>query len=159
MKKGAFIRCCIVSAVLLLLSGCSQMVSYQQGIYDNLDKIAARGDIYTYIGKRMSYAQGHLTLSFKEFTGKQTIWKLVAEQDCAIELRYNMQLDDGLFKSCLILAGGEVIVLADGTRNEDMTLNLKKGYNYLVIVGNAAKGQVDMTIVGNDQVKVTLEEE
>lgn len=150
MKKSLF---SLFLALLVLLTGCISTDSYQRSIYSDNTKILKQGDSYTF-SNRVGKADGNtLSLDFKGFYGKQTIWEISAEETCSVKLEINTKINKGKFKICLIDSDNNVSIISEGTREETIHLDILSGKNHIVIVGSNSKGKTNINITSSGDVK------
>lgn len=83
--------------LLLTITGCSQIRSYQNSIYNDDVKIANQGDNYTFKDRIGSAITNNLSLTFSGFYGKQTIWGIDAKEIHRIEVDIRIRLRSGKF--------------------------------------------------------------
>jgi len=145
----------IIVLIVLLFNGCADINSYQKSIYDDASKISAMGDSYSFVSRIGNFNNNNFSISFKGFSGKQTLWKLTAKEDCTSILDLKTEIESGKFKICLININKEVIPIEEGTKDEAITIDIQKGDNYITIVGNEASGKVDLAVAENEKVTVT----
>jgi hypothetical protein len=139
----------IIVLILLvgLVSGCSQLNSYQAGIYDDDAKIANQGDSYTFGNRLGSIKETSLHLEFSGFYGKQTVWTIEANENGIVWLDVEIALDSGKFKLCRVDADHRVDVIAEGEIDKVIQAEVTRGKNTFVIVGKNAKGEVEIGIL------------
>lgn len=141
MRNNTFI---ITVVLLFLITGCSDVNSYQKSIFTDEAKISKQGDSYTFISRTGKMDENTLSLTFKGFYGKQTIWEVNADEDSVVDLNITTIVNGGKFKICLINSIKEVFIISEDTQKENVVLNVPKGKYHISIVGSNAKGDVDM---------------
>lgn len=146
----------VIAIVLtLLLVGCSGSNSYQKSIYNDDTKISSAGDSYYFKDRIGGAKDNELALTFSTFFGKQTIWKLITDQDSTINFKILVEVYSGKFKVCLISENRQLSVISESTINKNISLNLKKGESFITIVGNNANGKIDAIIISQEDVLVS----
>lgn len=158
MKSKSIMICLTLLTVLIAVlgSGCSKISSYQKSIYNDAAKISANGNSYTFISRDGNNVRNNYAISFSGFSGKQTIWKLSAQEDADLLIDCNIKIDRGQFKICLISDAKEVTTLAEGSTTRKITIHLTEGTNYLALVGIGANGDIDLLLTENNQISVSL---
>ncbi|HAO61966.1 MAG TPA: hypothetical protein DCQ90_08720 [Erysipelotrichaceae bacterium] len=152
------IKTILLILLIGLVSGCSQLNSYQAGIYDDDAKIANQGDSYTFANRLGSIKETSLHLEFGGFYGKQTVWTIEANEKGIVWLDVEIKLDGGRFKICLVDANREVTVIAENETDEVIQVEVPQGKNYLVLVGKNAKGnaRISLRIDENKRIEIEL---
>jgi len=152
MKRNIRIASCIL--LVLALAGCSRIHAYQKSMYDDNAKIASQGDSYTFRDRIGSVKENILSLTFSGFYGKQSIWRVDAEEDGSVDADIKITMKSGKFKLCLIDNENKVSVITEGVGINKLSVPIKKGRNYLVIVGNNAAGEVRASLQATDGIVV-----
>lgn len=142
----------ILFLIVILCTGCSKISSYQRSIYDDNTKIVAKADSYFFKRRTGKTDNNELSIRFEDFTGKQKIWEIEAKENSAFLIDCNTEISNGEFKICLINEEKEVINIAEGNKAEKLTIDIKKGVSFITIVGNEAKGKLDLTLTENDKI-------
>ncbi|MCX8074562.1 MAG: hypothetical protein N2749_03145 [Clostridia bacterium] len=154
MKKIMLFICIILLIAILIFFIFSKTNSYQKSIYNDAEKISVIGDSYSFNTRNGNFINDKFSISFKGFSGKQTLWKLAAKEDSMIDISYNVEIKSGKFKICLIDENEGVESIVVGSKVEDAMIDVRKGDNYITIVGNGASGKIDLSIIGNDKVSL-----
>lgn len=152
-RKTTFLAL-VLSLIFIFTTGCSNISAYQKSIYDDTGKIAATGDSYTFTSRIGKFINDKIAISFKGFSGKQTILKLSAKENSAYLIDCNTEIKSGKFKICIIDEEKEVSTIAEGNKAETLTIEIKKGVSYIAIVGSDANGKINLTLNENDNVSV-----
>ena len=158
MKSKSIMICLTLLTVLIAVlgTGCSKINSYQKSIYYDAAKISANGDSYSFVSRNGDFINNNYAISFSGFSGKQTIWKLIAQEDTDLLIDCNIEINRGQFKICLISDAKEVTTLAEGSTTKRKTIHLTEGTNYLALVGIDANGEIDLLLADINQVSVNL---
>jgi len=98
-------------------------------------------------------------LSFKGFTGKQTVWSIDAQGEGAVNLTLDVDIDSGRFKVCLVSPDGLVTVVAENTQEDAYAIPITKGKSRIVIVGDEAKGDVAASLTLEGELTVRTEDD
>lgn len=139
---------------VMLATGCSGISTYQRTVYDDVSKISAQGDSYTFKSKEGDTGENHSVLKFDGFYGKLTLWEVELRNDDHIQLEIQTEIDMGRFKICLIHDENEVLTISEGPVNEIQELELHEGQYHISIVGDKAKGEMDFALSANENVSV-----
>lgn len=147
-------------AILLILAtilctGCLKISSFQKSIYNDDSKISETGDSYSFVSISGNFINNELAIGFKGFSGKKTVWKLQAKENCTFDIDCNTGINSGKFKICIVDADKKVSTIAEGSKIEKLTIDIKAGTNYLKIVGYEANGKLNLIISENEKVTVT----
>lgn len=140
--------------VMLFFAGCSNIDSYQNSIYNDNMKISKQGDSFSFKDRIGTIEDNSLSLTFNAFYGKQTIWQLDSKEHSSIDLDIKVKVTNGKFKICLINNNKEVTVIAEGSKDEIISINVPTGNNYIAILGRNAAGEVNATI--SNKVNVSI---
>lgn len=145
-------------ACLILLctaaSGCAKISAYQKSIYDDDTKIAARADSYSFVKRTGNFHDDTLSINFKGFSGKQTLWEINAKEDGEVSMDYRATLMSGKLKTCLITTEKEVVMITEATRSGTKSLSVHKGKSYITIVGNGADGSIEISLTAQDGISL-----
>jgi len=148
------IRILLSLILVLVLAGCARIHAYQKSMYGDNSKIANQGDSYTFRDRIGSVKENNLSLTFNGFYGKQSIWRLDAVEDGSVDLDIKITMKTGMFKLCLINNENKVSLIAEGLSINKLSVPIKKGRSYLVIVGNNADGEVRASLQATDGIVV-----
>lgn len=118
-------------------------------IYNNDSKIASKIDNNSYLEKKGINENCRTDLSFK-FTGMDTIWHVISNEDTEINLMYNSNIESGKFKVVLIDPYNNVTNVLEQSESSGSTHNIKKGVSRIKIVGSETKGNLEMIISINE---------
>lgn len=146
MYRKPLMMVLIVALGILLIYSIPRLNGSKEYIYDNDARIIQPADSYSF-SERMGRTIGNqLSVSFADFTGKQTIWMIAAGQDSVLELNMMNDIKKGKFKVCLIDPSRKVKIISEGSHSGIANLEVRSGENVLVIVGSGAAGEIDMTL-------------
>jgi len=159
MRKTIGYTATVWILALLFFTGCASTGAYQKSFYDDDEKIAAQGDSYTFILRVGSTKKDSTALSFKGFTGKQTVWSIDAQGEGAVNLTLDVDIDSGRFKVCLVSPDGLVTVVAENTQEDAYAIPITKGKSRIVIVGDEAKGDVAASLTLEGELTVRTEDD
>lgn len=144
--------CAVVIGIRTLITG-SYAGNYQRSIYNDNSKIASKGDSYSFLNRVCTNEDNKTSLEFT-FTGMDTIWKLETSQDTSVNIEYKSEISSGKFKVVLINPDGEVINILEQSTSGDKDVNLINGKSRIKIVGNNARGKLQLSISSNKDVKL-----
>lgn len=145
---------CVLVLILFFSTGCSKIIDYQKSIYNDTSKISSVCDSYSFASRTGNNIYNNFAISFQGFNGKQTIWELTVKENSRLVIDCNTEIRSGIFKICLINEAGDVSTIAEGNKAEELTIGIEEGANYIAIIGKEAKGELKMTLTGNDRVSV-----
>jgi len=83
-----------------------------------------------------------------------TIWKLETSQDTSVNIEYTSEISSGKFKVVLINPDDEVINILEQSTSGNRDVNLINGKSRIKIVGNNARGKLQLSISSNKDVKL-----
>lgn len=140
-------------SILITLAGCSGISSKQKEIYTNNGQIAEKADTHSYsnrIGnKGATGSSNQVNLEFSKFYGTDTLWRIESGGKDELELNYNFKISNGRFKAVLITPKEEVLDLFEGTDEGVKIVDVDEGEYRLKIVGQDAKGKIQIEIKEN----------
>jgi hypothetical protein len=139
---------------LLLFTGSSRTYSYQKTVYDDVSKISAQGDSYTFKSRQGEIGENQSVLKFDGFYGKRSLWEVELPNDDRIHMEIQTKIDKGRFKICVINDKNEVWIISENSVNETQELALQKGKYYICMVGDKAEGEMDMTLSADKNVEL-----
>lgn len=143
-----------IMSFVMLATGCSGRSADQRTVYDDVSKILAQGDSYTFKSREGDTEENHSVLKFDGFYGKLTLWEVELQNDEHIQLEIQTEIDQGRFKICLIHDGNEVSTISEGPVNEIQEFELHEGQYHISIVGDKAKGEMDLRLLINENVSI-----
>lgn len=138
MRKSIYL---FIITLLLILSSCSTL-EYQKSIFNKNNLIAKDEDSYSYVYRSIKNYKNKLHGEFRGFNGCETIWSLDIHEESLLTFDYKDDISQGKFKAVLITPDKEVIVIEDSK-----TYSLPQGKYRIKIVGNNAKGKLDIEYI------------
>lgn len=140
----------------VLLVGCTQNDS-KLLIFDDNALILEEGDAFTYSVRTESneIIANQFDLSFRGFSGKETIFTLKTTQPTTLSLQYLSTLSSGQFKVVIVTPDNEVFTLLSGSDDDTSTISLQSGIYKIKLVGKTAFGTISLTL--SDIEKVSIE--
>ncbi|MCR1898578.1 hypothetical protein NSA47_06175 [Irregularibacter muris] len=149
---------CILSIltifILSSITGCSSITSYQQSIFDDDNKITKEEDSYTYKIREGKGAGNEIDITFTSFTGMDTVYKFMAEEEGEVTFHFESVVHKGDFKVVLITPEKEVINILSDTEKGDKIIPLGEGESRMKLVGKKAKGTMKMTMDVEEKIKM-----
>lgn len=136
------------------MAGCSKVNTYQKEIYNDNSKISSQADSYSFVKRIGSTKNNEASISFGTFNGVETIWGIDSEAAGNVSLDYNGEITNGKFKVVLVTPDNEVIKVFESSDNKSLTIDLNKGQSKIKIVGNDAKGKVQLFIKTDGNIKI-----
>ncbi|AIS52839.1 hypothetical protein TKV_c16850 [Thermoanaerobacter kivui] len=136
----------ILSLIILTFCGCENINKYQKDIYDDDSKIVNVGDSYSFSKRIENNINNNLKIKYNGFYGMETIWDIKSEGNGAVIIRFDSQVDRGKFKLVFITPDNEVIKVFEQSEKGEKIIETKKGKSRIKIVGNNAKGQVEINV-------------
>ena len=136
-------KCLIILflCILITLAGCSGINSKQKNIYTNNKQIAEEADTYTYLTylNRIDSIDStekinQINLEFSKFYGADTLWNIEST------------------------GKQELLNLFEGTDEGIIEMDLEEGRYRLKIVGQDAKGKIQIDIGGNTNIELEKNE-
>lgn len=110
--------------------------------------IALTGDSYTFYSRTGSATTQSLAISFFGFSGKESVWEIVVDQE--VDLGFSIitnELSGGLLKISLVTAPtGEVFTLLENSGTFYGTLHLVPGAYVVKLIGYKARGNVSIDL-------------
>jgi len=150
MKKG--IGIIIVLAIMVgILTGCTK---YQRDIYNDDSKISGEADSYTFRTRLGNTYDDKAKFKFSKFYGMETLWVVNAKAEGAITLDIKAEVNNGKFKAVLISPDKQVSTIFEGSKEEKLEVKVPKGKSRIKVVGDGAKGEVNIIIKESDNIKV-----
>lgn len=140
-----------VSAIIALINIFNNNYAggYQKSIYDDNSKIISESDSYSYLDRIDKSTDEKLKLKFT-LTGMESVYRFDVKEDEVININYDANISSGKFKVVLVSPEDEVITLLEGSSSDSKDIKINKGENIIKIVGNNAKGTVEISIKSTD---------
>lgn len=154
----------VVFTMLLLIMGVViagnslSTANSQDTIYDDNSRIIEDGDSYSYVGRNGYVTSNDMLLTYN-MSGMETLWDVKASCGSALNVDYSSLLIYGRCKLVLIDPNGSVTTIFEGDGSGKKSLCLKKGTYRIKLVGQGAKGQVDVKVKPSEGVRVTCRDE
>lgn len=140
---------CMGLFLVVFISACSNLNSYQRSIYHDEKKISKVGDSYTYKSKIGNVKIDELSFEIKGFYGKDTVWEMIAEEECTIDLVVSTSFKSGKFKLCLVSQYGVVSTIFEGSQEGTFSVQLATGTSRILMVGSNANGSITVDLSGD----------
>lgn len=146
--------------VSFLLTGCN-LNDPKLLIFDDDSLIAETADTYTYSVRNESNANfaNQFDLSYRGFTGRETIFTLTATEKTAVTLDYLSEVSSGQFKLVIVTSENKVFSLINGSDEETKEIALEAGTYMIKLVGKTAFGTLSLTLTDIDKVTIIKTEE
>ena len=143
----------------VLLTGCNSNDS-KLLIFDDDSLIAETGDTYTYSVRNESKESiaNQFDLSFRGFTGRETIFTLTASEKTEVTVDILSSISSGQFKVVIVTPENKVFPLASGSDEDTSSIALEVGTYKVKLVGKTAFGTLSMTFTDIDKVTITKTE-
>ncbi len=117
----------------------------KKNIYTNNSKISSDNDNFSYIYKKGTNENGKTNICFK-FTGMDTIWSIISEDDAMISINFSSNIELGSFKVVLIDPHNNITKILEQSQEGTEVYKVKKGNNRIKIVAREAKGKLKLHI-------------
>lgn len=141
----------------LFLNGCNKNdINDNEGenLYNDNEKIVQDYDNFNYSFRNSKGEKSKFEMSFKVFSGTDTLMKINANDGEKLNLNYNIKLKKGNFKLVLISPDNELNIISEGDGDGTYESILKDGEYRIKAVGNNAKGSIKIKADTNAKVKV-----
>ena len=110
--------------------------------------IALTGDSYTFYSRTGSATEQSLAISFFGFSGKESVWEIVVDQE--VDLAFSIitnELSGGMLKICLVTTPtGEVLTMLENSGTLHQTVHLVPGAYVVKLIGHKARGNVSIDL-------------
>lgn len=148
--------------IVITLTGCSGINSKQKNIYTNNEQIAEEGDTYSYlsrIGSKDSIEKtNQINLQFSKFYGTDTLYNIVSKGKQKLVFNFTSEITTGKFKAVLITPAEEVLVIFEGSDEGTRIIDIDEGKYIFKIVGQGAKGKIQIDIEENINIELEKNE-
>lgn len=158
-KRNVFIILIIV--LIVILTGTfliTKLVSfagdYQRSIYNDNSKIVKSADSYTFFTNTSDVNGNTLTESFNKFTGMVTVYELKADENSKVTIDFKTDISSGDFKIVLIDPKDNVTDILEQSSPIKKEIEIPSGKSRIKIVGYNAKGNIDLTVSSDNDVKI-----
>lgn len=135
----------VVLALILGIYGCNHTGFDQKNLYENEAKITSDYSQYNYRLRDGEVTESNIRLKF-DFTGIDKLWVITVQEETEMEILYNAEITEGMFKTVLVTHENDIITTLEGNSVAKVLLKLNKGDNVIKIVGDNAKGTVDISV-------------
>jgi len=150
MKRIPFLALCTL--LLIATISCSLLDSgftqHDPENYNDTAWIALTGDSYTFYSRTGSATEQSLAISFFGFSGKESVWEIVVDQE--VDLGFSIitnELSGGLLKICLVTTPtGEVLTLLENSGTMHNSVHLIPGAYVVKLIGHKARGNVSIDL-------------
>ena len=158
MKKPANIFSSIMLIGCLFISSSCGISTYQKSLYNDNSKIIKQGDSYSFLKRAENTYNNKTSVKFGTFYGMETIWTIDAKSEGNIKINYKTQIKGGKFKIVFITPENEIKTICEGTQNGSILIKAEMGKSRIKIVGNETKGECELSIFPDGNIKIHLED-
>jgi len=160
MGKRSLVILAFLIAAAIAAGGCENGWAVSKtSIYANPAKIAAAGDSYTFADRQGAAEATGGTLSYRGFSGMNTLWRIdhPAEASGKLAVDCKLKTSKGKSKLVYIAPDGKVQVLAEDNYEGKIDLTVAKGAGRIKLVGQNAKGSLEVRLAAGDGVTIEAE--
>lgn len=157
MKKPAEIFYLIMLISCLFISSSCGISAYQKNLYNDNSKIIKQGDSYSFIKRVGNSYNNKTSIKFGTFYGMETLWTIDAKSEGNVRINYKIQISRGKFKIVFISPDNEIKTICENTQNGSIVIKAEMGKSRIKIVGNDAKGEVEISLVPDGDIKIYSE--
>lgn len=136
----------------VLLTGCSNEFAKRE--YNDADRIAKTEDRYAKEKSVFNPIDNGYSLVADKFDGRETLWTKTLEENEDIEINIKLSLSEGTAKVVHVDEDGNVATIieckveSEADEETKKTVSLKKGLNWLKIVGYGCK-DIDLELLSS----------
>ena len=153
MKRQAIFLFLTLTLAISVLTGCINDPAYK-GIYTSDQQIIKQADSWSYGSSVGPITAEGTTLSYKDFSGMDTFWRLEVSENSTLTIDYSSVVNGGQFKLVLITPDNTVSTVFEQGQ-DSKTLNLPAGKSRIKIVGLKASGELNVSLQPGPSVTIT----
>lgn len=161
MKKIYF-----VLSLLIFLSACDFMKKEKPDNYNNNKFIVREVEFPSYKGRLAEKSQkiidgvtkSTFVVSYDEFNGTETVWLVENKGKSKVTLYFTSRITSGKVKGVFINDKNLVSNVFSEDIKDGLELGLKDGVYRIKLVGDKFSGKVNLTFIGEGDMKVYLTE-
>ncbi|NCC64052.1 MAG: hypothetical protein EOM15_05305 [Spirochaetia bacterium] len=155
------LRLLVLCVGSFLLVSCSFLgnvpASYSPNLVDDEQRMLEEGDSFFYKNRNVEVVENQVVLTFKRFSGLETVCTLACEEPQEIGISINAAVNTNLYKLVLINDDREeVTTLSQGSVTNSQTLTLQSGRNRIKVVGYDVDGSVQIALTVGQAVVLDL---
>ncbi len=144
----SFTRLALLVCLCLLFASCSFLVDINHAqectpLFNDESHLANPADSYFYRARDLSPSSDEVWLSFRDFSGLDTIHRISCSQPCLVSLGLDVLVDSSQYKLVLVDTGRQkVVTLCQGPFWGSRLMYLPAGTHSLRAVGCSVSGRV-----------------
>ena len=148
----SFTRLALLTCLCLLLASCSFLfdINHPQDctpLFNDESRLVNSADSYFYRARDFGQSSDEVWLSFRDFSGVDTIHRISCSQPCLVSLGLDVLVDSDQYKLVLVdVARQKVLPLCQGPYLGRCLLYLPAGTHALRAVGCSVSGRVIATL-------------
>lgn len=158
MKKPGDIFFLFMLISCLFISSSCGISEYQKNLYNDNSKIIKQGDSYSFLKRAGNTYNNKTSVKFGTFNGMETLWTVNTKNEGNIKINYKTQISRGKFKIVFITPEDEIKTICENTQNGSIVIKTKKGKSRIKIVGNDAKGECELSLAPDSNIKIYPED-
>ncbi|WP_102401211.1 hypothetical protein [Haloimpatiens massiliensis] len=150
----------IIMGAILILSGCGEAKSKDEKskLYNDNGSIVKEYDSFNYFFRDSEGEDSNFKMSFKTFSGTDTIMKIDSDGKEELNLTYDIKVNKGKVKLVFINPEDKIEVIVEGKGKGNYKTTLESGKYRVKAVGAEAKGNLEIKANTNAKVVVKGEE-
>lgn len=150
----------IIMGAILILSGCEEAQSKDEKskLYNDNGSIVKEYDSFNYFFRDSEGEDSNFKMSFKTFSGTDTIMKIDSDGKEELNLTYDIKVNKGKLKLVFINPEDKIEVIVEGKGKGNYKTTLETGKYRVKAVGAEAKGSLEIKANTNAKVVVKGEE-
>lgn len=164
MKTGTLLI--IIFIILSFLVCCSLFKKEKKDNFNDNSYIIKEGDFSSYKSRFSEktlktidgVAKSSFIISYAEFSGTETIWHLENTGKSKLTLYFTSRINEGKIKGVIINEKNIVANVFSEDIKDGLTIGLNTGRYRIKLVGDKFSGKINMTILGEGDIKVYVNE-
>lgn len=146
------IRLISLLCLCLLFSSCSFLIDLNppqdcSTLLNDESRLLSQADSYFYRTRDFSQSTTMTSLSFRSFSGLDTLYRFSCSQPCLLSVEYDVSVDSNQCKLVLVdSARQKVVTLCQGSATHRRLIYLPSGTHLLKAVGCSVSGKVTIKV-------------
>lgn len=144
----------VILVISLGLVGCKSVdrgASTYKDIYNDKESQVKLYDSFDYHSMNRNTSDDKLEISFKRFSGTDTLAQF---RGASVRLNLKMVQKSGRLKLIVISPENEIVYEMAGNLEDKIDLDLEEGNYRVKLVGEKARGNVNLRILGGDSLEI-----
>lgn len=150
-KKRKYLILLVLFSFMILFAGCEKIVDRVIGIngkniYENDEKIKGNSSSFSMNGNKFNMIDNNINGEFEYFSGLYPFLEIDSDGENKVDFKIDIESKTEDFKIVLVNSEKDIIILAEGSTQQEGMLNLTDGENLFKMVGKGGKVKFNLEL-------------